>query len=1313
MRNKNKITSFLIALVFALSLVFNNITGLIIVNATSLTKGAVNTIDDGSILHAWNWSFDTIKSKLPEIKEAGYTAVQTSPIQGNKEDLMANSKWWILYQPTNFKIGNAQLGNREQFKSMCEEADKYGIDIIVDVVANHTGNRGGGNDSYYPATNVDSAIKDDESLWHEHKGVSDWNNRWQVTHLGIGLPDLNTSSWKLQYMVINFLNDAIACGADGFRFDAAKHIELPDDDGGSDFWTRVLGSLNNKENLFIYGEVLQGGADRINAYHNYMRTTCDWYGGSVRSAVGYNSIANANSAKSYTVSGAASNLVTWVESHDTYANDHKETVALTNEQIKLGWAIIAGRADSTPLFFNRTSGGYLAGNMGAAGDDMWKDPIVVAANNFRNAMAGEGEYIRTQGNDLFITERGQSGVMIVNVSGSTSVNCETKLPNGEYTDSVSGNKFVVSNGKLTGNIGSRTIATIYARPVIKTPEVSSSVASGTKFKNSLNITLGAINTKSSTYSVNGGNEVTYTNGETITLGADAKVGDIITLALTGIGEDGTNVSKEYKYEKVDIIENATAKIKLPSGWSSANIYVYDESVTPTKVIEKWPGVAMTNEGNGVYSYTLPEGWGDKTQVIFNNGSNQIPAAQQPGLVLPTGSSKIYEDGAWKDSIIEVKDPEVYSSVADGTEFIESLKVTLSASNTTEATYSVNGQSSKTYTNGTSITIGEDIAVGDTVKLTLTGKNLQGKTTTKTTTKTYSYKKIEKPTSTASTAKIKLPSGWSSANIYVYDESVAPTKEIAKWPGVAMTNEGNGIYSYTLPEGWGDKTQVIFNNGSAQIPAAQQPGFVLPTNSNKIYKDGSWIDNEIPAPEVSSSIADGTEFSNSLNVTLNAKNTIEATYSINGESAKTYTNGKVITLGEDVAVGETVKLTLTGKNSEGKTITVTYSYKRVEAPVVTTSIAKIKLPSGWSSANIYVYDESVSPTKEITKWPGVAMTNEGNGIYSYTLPEGWGENTQVIFNNGNAQVPGAQQPGFNLPENKIGTYENGNWTLTDIVRPIQITSFAADKLSPQVEETTIGLSVKATGGNGTLQYKFTCKNTVTNTEKLIRDYSNDSNAEWTPLTAGTYKVIVTVKDSKGNTKEDSFEFKIDPKYIDIVLNSLNLDKTEVSAGEEISISADAKGGIGSLTYKFYYKKGVEYTLIKDHSSEASIKWIPEESGEYYVYVDVMDSAGNIKCTSKKVTVSKKAVEITDVSVDKTTIRVGDSVNIITTAIGGSNLQYRVAVHDFENTWTTLHDFKDSNITAWKPEIADKYVIWVDVIDEDGDYASKSIEVTVIE
>ena len=128
MKNRNKIISLLTASTLALSLVFNNVTGLLTVNAAS-KKASVNEIDDGAILHAWNWSFDTIKSRLPEIKAAGYKAVQTSPIQANKDPYTDNSKWWILYQPINFKIGNTQLGSRDQFKSMCEEAEKYDIDI--------------------------------------------------------------------------------------------------------------------------------------------------------------------------------------------------------------------------------------------------------------------------------------------------------------------------------------------------------------------------------------------------------------------------------------------------------------------------------------------------------------------------------------------------------------------------------------------------------------------------------------------------------------------------------------------------------------------------------------------------------------------------------------------------------------------------------------------------------------------------------------------------------------------------------------------------------------------------------------------------------------------------------------------------------------------------------------------------------------------------------------------------------------------------------------------------------------------------------
>ena len=933
MKNRNKIISLLTASTLALSLVFNNVTGLLTVNAAS-KKASVNEIDDGAILHAWNWSFDTIKSRLPEIKAAGYKAVQTSPIQANKDPYTDNSKWWILYQPINFKIGNTQLGSRDQFKSMCEEAEKYDIDIIVDVVANHTGNRGDGADAYYPHNSVDPSIKNNESFWHDHRGVDDWNNRWQVTQWGIGLPDLNTANRQLQDMIIDFLNDAIACGADGFRFDAAKHIELPSDPAGSDFWPRVLGSLD-RDDLFIYGEVLQGGADNITGYHQYMATTVDWYGGSVRSAVGYHGSANVNNAKTYPISANPSNLVTWVESHDTYANDHKETVALTNEQIKLGWAIIAGRADSTPLFFNRTAGGYLAGSIGSAGDNMWKDPIVVAANNFRNAMAGENEYVRTQGNNLFITERGTSGVMIVNVGGSTNVNCDTKLPNGQYKDTVSGNTFTVSNGKLTGNIGNRTIATIILKDVVKEPTVSSSVETGTKFVDSINVTLTAQNTTKATYSIDGGAAKTYTNGQSITLGKDAKIGDIITLTLVGNDEEGKSTTATYKYEKVDKVLNATAKIKLPSGWSSANIYVYDESGSTVKELAAWPGAAMTNEGNGVYSYTLPEGWGDNTQVIFNNGNNQIPAAQQPGFVLPAGNIGTYADGRW-----------------------------------------------------------------------------------------------------------------------TLEEEIIPTE------------------------------------------------------------------------------------------------------------------------------------------------------------------------------------------------------------------------------------------------------------------PIEINSFTTNKTSPQIADTTITLTADANGGAGALQYKFVAKNISTGNEKVISNFSSSNSVKWTPTVAGTYEVKVIVKDSEDATEYKTIEFVVSERVSDITLSQIKIDKDSCVVSEEVVLSAEATGGIGNLSYKFYYEKDSEYVVIKEYSSENSVVWTPTEAGTYSVRVEVRDSAGNVRMSGKNFVVESK-LKVSGVTLSKEDIKVGETVDITTIALGANNIKYRVAVHDFENTWTTLHDFETSNITSWTPEIADTYVIWVDVIDEDGNYLSESIEVKVTE
>lgn len=67
------------------SIVFNSINALAI----------CDDIKGGTILHAWCWSFKTIKDNIQEIEDAGYDAIQVSPPQEckvNKDVVNANKK---------------------------------------------------------------------------------------------------------------------------------------------------------------------------------------------------------------------------------------------------------------------------------------------------------------------------------------------------------------------------------------------------------------------------------------------------------------------------------------------------------------------------------------------------------------------------------------------------------------------------------------------------------------------------------------------------------------------------------------------------------------------------------------------------------------------------------------------------------------------------------------------------------------------------------------------------------------------------------------------------------------------------------------------------------------------------------------------------------------------------------------------------------------------------------------------------------------------------------------------------------------------
>ena len=445
-------------------------------------KNKITTTNDATILHAWCWSFNTIRENMKDIADAGYTYVQTSPAntcfvgENGGMQIFGDGKWYYHYQPIAWRIGNYQLGNRDEFKAMCDEAKKYGVKILVDVLPNHTA-----FDTTAVLPEFIEAVGGCDNLYHANgfNEIKDYNDRYQCTTGAMGgLPDVNTENPDFQYYFMTYINDLIACGASGFRYDTAKHIGLPSDplDAKSkqnDFWDVAMGrkpikgiTLANKDNLFIYGEVLQDKNVKEKEYAEYFGMCASNYGHSIRQIIS-NRKTTAKEVSNYQHSVTPEKLTTWVESHDTYCNAN-ESASLTDTQIRLGWAIITARQNGTPLFYSRPDGStrdnYWGNNrIGAKGNDEFKHPEVVAVNKFRKAMHGQLEKIKVSADGTIVEiNRGDKGAVIVNLSQEPAqLSMKTTLADGTYKDRVYGNTFTVEKGIIKSSLRPETSYVIY------------------------------------------------------------------------------------------------------------------------------------------------------------------------------------------------------------------------------------------------------------------------------------------------------------------------------------------------------------------------------------------------------------------------------------------------------------------------------------------------------------------------------------------------------------------------------------------------------------------------------------------------------------------------------------------------------------------------------------------------------------------------------------------------------------------------------------------------------------------------------------
>nr|WP_295246379.1 alpha-amylase family glycosyl hydrolase [Ruminococcus sp.] len=701
MKKAKKIAS----LVVASALLTSSFAAITSVNAAEVDSAQTASADstlrdkvgDGVMLHAFNWSYNTIKENLPAIAAAGYTTVQTSPVQQPKDYSTSGDvtgQWWKLYQPISFHIAEQSwLGTKDDLKSLCDEADKYGIKIICDIVSNHIANA----DETRPDT-VSNQVKKYEPDFYKkrrtytrtYKGnASDSSVQAVVQGHVSNCPDLVTNDTAVQTYIINLLKECIDCGVDGFRFDAAKHIETEDDgEYASDYWKNITSSASSYytqktgDDLYIYGEILNNcGADRsYSSYTKYINVTDNRTGDAVLYNVTRGKASTATNA-TYKSGVAASNAVLWAESHDTYegssgSSGFSNTADVSDENVVKAWAIVASRKDSTALFFARPGTALMGG---VSTDTTYKSTAVSEINKFHNLFVGQSEKLGSSG-DIAYVARGTSGIVLSNCKGTNaSVSISgTGLADGKYTDTVSGAEFTVANGVLTGSIGKTGVAVVYNGTT--TPKAINSVESGSFRGDTITLTLSLENATSGTYCLDDSTPVKFTGTTSIRIGSDYKPGETINLTVTAT--DGVKTSSmAYKYTKSTAQESGVYVFFNPAtqkGWSAPyQVYIYDETTNKGTVYKNanWPGEAMTlDPATGYYYYEVPKSSSisadedDENQapsdfdlstsantrvIISEKGGEQYPGRTDTPISL-NGSSKAFsltKAGTWEDTTL--------------------------------------------------------------------------------------------------------------------------------------------------------------------------------------------------------------------------------------------------------------------------------------------------------------------------------------------------------------------------------------------------------------------------------------------------------------------------------------------------------------------------------------------------------------------------------------------------------------------------------------------------------------------------------------
>ena len=217
-----------------------------------------------------------VTAKLDYLQSLGVSGIWLMPINPSPS--------YHGYDITDYEAINPQYGTMADFQRLVSEAHKRGIEVIIDLVINHTSDQ---HPWFKSALDPQSSYRH----WYTWAGANTdlkaisavggpaWHANGKQHYLGDftgAMPDLNYDEPAVRREMIAIGKFWLDKGADGFRLDAARHIydDLKSDNGqpaviakNAQWWSEFRQGLRQvRPDVYLVGEVSAKQPDELAPY---------------------------------------------------------------------------------------------------------------------------------------------------------------------------------------------------------------------------------------------------------------------------------------------------------------------------------------------------------------------------------------------------------------------------------------------------------------------------------------------------------------------------------------------------------------------------------------------------------------------------------------------------------------------------------------------------------------------------------------------------------------------------------------------------------------------------------------------------------------------------------------------------------------------------------------------------------------------------------------------------------------------------------------------------------------------------------------